>query len=160
MSVFCIDFDDIPKPIPQGFGENCAWAAVEIGQFRESILIPVSYWNRHDYHEQWQTACTRLLSGKSPAVFLVDVRAEWAAMDMSFSWVAYRERSLVHVQNTILWPARSAHAGLQEPHLAAPTRATRSPVVKGATISEWHTDVESIRDYAARLESRLRNGGQ
>lgn len=151
---FGIDFDDAPKPFPDGFEEGFAWAVVKIGDFREQIIIPIEYWTPVEYYSQWHEACNFLLMGKRVSVFLVDVRGNWSAMDKSFAWVAYAEDSIVYIRNILLWPQRFPQAGFHNAHLAAPRRTTRS--VK-PPVSEWRTNLDSIAAFAAQLEARLRN---
>ncbi len=157
---FAIEFDAVQQPLPDHVGTGCAWAAIEVDDFRERIIIPVEYWSPLDYHRQWLAACRCLLAGEARAAFLVDVRGDWSSMNMSFSWVAYVEGASVYVQHHILFPEQFPDAGLLSPHLAVHDRETRStePETLGDPISEWRTKLEAIAAFGSQLEALLRGG--
>lgn len=154
---FRIRFDETPRPLPEWALGSGAWATVEIGHFCESIVIPTDYWGRMQYYEQWYAACRRLLVDHATAAFLVDVTAEWCVMDKCFAWVGYPADSVVYLQNMLLWPPRFPRAGLQNAHLAAQRRRTRSdePGTEGMPVSEWVASAVSIEVFAASLRNQL-----
>lgn len=154
--MFDVDFDRTQRPIPEGW-TGCTWAAIRIGRFRESILIETHYWNRLQYYTQWQAACSRLLSGESPGVFLVGVVGPWRRTRFLFSWVVYIDHGRLYVRNIMLFPRRFPHARFRTAHLAVPKRTTHSGNrgTKNMRISEWRTTLKSVAVLAKRLQRRI-----
>lgn len=74
-----------------------------IGDFKEHLDIPVSYWSLEDYRAQWRDAVSRLVDGGSRSALLTQCFNP--ADDYGYcieSWSLYRYGDTVYVHNQYL----------------------------------------------------------
>jgi CdiI N-terminal domain len=124
---------------------------IKIGEFQEEFTSSLSYWNKTDYLEQWKSALIKTYTG-SPKSCLVTSMFDPLTANFIFLWTLYLDKSVVHIQNQILFLDE-----LDKPFLELnPYESIRDREIisdAGDKISEWDVNVNEIKEYLALLIS-------
>jgi hypothetical protein len=116
-----------------------------IGDFTETFLAPLDFWNREDYERQWMEAARRLLDGADRTGFFTEARWRW--------WTMWLEGDEVIVHEQILVPeALIEPLDPTDPYHQIGVRRAHSE--DGEPISEWRLAVSDIREFVERRASQ------
>lgn len=128
----------IPSKTPR-----MANAEIVIGGHREIVEVPLQYWRREQYREQWRRAIDRIVSGESTACLITGMHDPQKANFIAW-WPMWREGSTVYIQNQILF-MDDVQGGFDEkdPYRHIPKRKTVTD--EGERISEWSVRVSEFR---------------
>jgi CdiI N-terminal domain len=108
----------------------------------------VADWDRRLYERHWARALRRLLEGASRSA-LITSYVEPGLADYLMWWPLYREGDSVYVQNHMLFYAQLAKPfSPEDPWESVPAR--RNVNAEGLRISEWVTDLASVRECLDR----------
>lgn len=92
--MFGIFPEEMPKTIE---GESVSPASIVIDGFKESMTIPLTYWNLDDYRNSWLKSLKEGLANKNHAALVVSMY-EPTLTNFVFTWVVYFEDDVAHVQ--------------------------------------------------------------
>lgn len=128
----------IPSKTPR-----TANAEIIIDRHKEITEVPLQYWRREQYRQQWQSALDRIVSGQ-PTACLITGMYDPKSANFIMWWPMWREGEIVYIQNQILFMDKiRANFNENEPHQYIPKRATVTD--EGEKISEWAVKVSDIR---------------
>jgi hypothetical protein len=126
-----------------GKAPRTANAEIVIGAHKEIAEVPLQYWRRDQYRDQWHGAIERIVSGKPTACLITGMHDPRTANFLMW-WPMWREGEIVYIQNQILFMDDiRASFNESEPHRFIPKRATVTD--DGEKISEWSVNVNDIR---------------
>jgi hypothetical protein len=147
---FSIKF--LSEPVPSEWGQQASQEVlgeITVGEFSERTAVPLNFWSKSQYQEQWRNAANKLLEGnKGKAVFITqffDPQKKETGYVLE-CWPAYREGESVYIQNFYI------------PHESMPENwdinfealiEERNPEDHG---SEWTTTPEDIKRFQAELK--------
>jgi hypothetical protein len=124
---------------------------IRIGSFRESLNLPLGYWAKADYENQWKTGLERVVDGDDS--FLVTSIYKPIGGDLIEVWRIYNQGDQILFQNQFLFPDDPAIliAG-SDVSMEIPTYSRTSD--EGTEISEWSTSRNSIREFLTSLKGQ------
>lgn len=127
-----------------------ALGRIRISDFTEVFCLSLRFWSAADYRQSWRRSIEHLLSGGQAAVScLITSITDPSNSNFVMTWALYRERSVVHVQNSVVFLDEQFDPGM--PWLAIQPRVTLNE--DGMRISEWRTELTAIRSFGERLAS-------
>jgi CdiI N-terminal domain len=104
-----------------------------------------------DYERQWQKACERIIAGEEKSALIVS-HVSPPASEFLVWWPLYRDGEIVHVRNELLFYAMmNVPFSVQEPWNSI--RDRRATNDEGLEISEWDTNLESLRQFVDEKRS-------
>jgi hypothetical protein len=154
--VFAIEITpELGEPAARGPGK---WGTgrVIVGQFRETIRLPLWHWTEADYKRYWHGQVQDLLANGRPAVLLTGPAGEPADVECCPAWILYREGNAITVQNDLLLPevleslASWEMVGTVVPHrpvLICVDEATGAE----HPVSHWDTSLDEVASWWAQL---------
>lgn len=125
-------------------------ASIVIGDFTESMNIPLSYWNINDYKKSWLKSLDEGLTKKNHAALAVSMYEPELA-NFVFVWTLYFKAEIVHVQNSIIFLEEHKNFSPEKINEFIDERTTHDE--DGMKISEWSTDLDSVLDFYKSLKS-------
>lgn len=131
-------------------GAFFAPASIIIGDFTESMNIPLTYWNVNDYKKSWLKSLEEGLAKKNHAALAVSMYEPELA-NFVFVWVLYFKTEIVHVQNSIIFLEEYKNFSPEKINEFIDKRTTHDE--DGMKISEWSTDLDSVLDFYKSLKS-------
>lgn len=139
--MFGIFPEEMPKTIE---GESVLPASIVIDGFKESITIPLIYWNIDDYRNSWLKSLKEGLANKNHAALVVSMY-EPKLTNFVFTWVVYFEDDVAHVQNNIIFLDEVNDFTPDKINDFIDKRSTHDE--DGMKISQWSTDIKNILDF-------------
>lgn len=139
--MFGIFSEEMPTTIE---GESVLPASIVIDGFKESMNIPLTYWNLEDYKKSWLKSLKEGLENKNHAALAVSMY-EPKLMNFVFAWVVYFEDDAAHIQNNIIFLDECNNFTPEKINEFIEKRTTHDE--DGMKISEWSTDIKSILDF-------------
>lgn len=140
----------VPETDP---GVTALYGRITIESFSETFISSLVCWNTGTYYKQWCDALSRVERGE-PAAIITSYVEPGLASHLTW-WPLYPQGDIVYVPNHMLF-----YEQLQKPFSIrdpwAVLRVRRTGDSEGRQISEWVTDVASIRECLIRTEGRLR----
>jgi len=138
-------FGIFPEEMPTTIeGESVLPASIVIDGFKESITIPLTYWNLDDYKNSWQKSLKEGLANKNHAALVVSMY-EPKLTNFVFTWVVYFEGAVAHVQNNIVFLDECNDFTPDKINDFIDKRTIHDE--DGMKISEWSTDIKNILDF-------------
>lgn len=131
-------------------GALFAPAAIVIGDFTESMNIPLTYWNINDYKKSWLKSLDEGLTKKNHAALAVSMYEPELA-NFVFVWALYFKAEIVHVQNSIIFLEEHKKFSPEKINEFIDERTTHDE--DGMKISEWSTNLDSVLDFYKSLKS-------
>lgn len=131
-------------------GAFFAPASIVIGDFTESMNIPLTYWNINDYKKSWLKSLEEGSTKKNHAALAVSMYEPELA-NFVFVWVLYFKAEIVHVQNSIIFLEEQKSFSPEKINEFIDERTTHDE--DGMKISEWSTDLDSVLDFYKSLKS-------
>lgn len=119
-------------------------AYIVINDYKESLKIPIGYWNKSDYIKSWVTMLEDGLNNQT-ASMLVTSMHEPSTMNFFSSWILYYENESVFIQEKINFLDDIKNFNLESLNLYIPNREVVNE--DGLKISEWKTDIKSIYNF-------------
>lgn len=133
-------------------GEQVLPASIIVDDFKESMHIPLSYWNISDYKKNWLLSLEQgICDGKHAALVVSMYRPELT--NFVFAWVLYFEGSLVFVQNNVIFLDKCNEFSPDKINDFIDARTTYDE--DGYKISEWSTDIESVISFFEYLKYEM-----
>ncbi|GLW91215.1 hypothetical protein [Actinokineospora globicatena] len=119
---------------------------ITIGESREYFQAPLDYWGLADYRRSWSVALRKLVDGELATSCLLVSVTDPASANFIGSWPLYREGEQVFLQERLIFMDQlDAPFDIDRPWLSIDPRETVNE--DGMRISEWTTDIQSIRDF-------------
>jgi len=123
------------------------WGLSVLGDFEETFIAPIEWWQPGDYERQWILGARRLLDGAGASAFAVEAGRLW--------WTAWRDGAEVVIQQRLLLaeemaPAWTARADAI-PYELVGQRVTHTE--EGDAVSEWRVALLDIQNFEARRAS-------
>ncbi|SRR5579872_2699841 len=134
-------------------GVQAVYGKIRIGDFSETFTASMARWSTSQYELHWIAALQRILDGAGRSV-LITSYVDPFPEGFLFCWPLYRGGETIHVQNRLLFFDQLL-APFDPNHPWDSIHARRTTNDEGQRISEWTTDVDSIRECAARKRRRL-----
>jgi len=131
-------------------GALFAPASIVIGDFKESMNIPLTYWNINDYKKSWLKSLDEGLTKKNHAALAVSMYEPELA-NFVFVWALYFKAEIVHVQNSIIFLEEHKKFSPEKINEFIDERTTHDE--DGMKISEWSTNLDSVLDFYKSLKS-------
>ncbi|WP_368161922.1 hypothetical protein [Aeromonas sp. R5-3] len=133
-------------------GEQVLPASIIIDDFKESMHIPLSYWNVSDYKKNWILSLEQgICDGKHAALVVSMYRPE--VTNFVFAWVLYFEGSQVFVQNNVIFLDKCNEFSPDKINDFIDARTTYDE--DGIKISEWNTDIENVISFFECLKDEM-----
>ncbi len=124
-------------------------AEIIIDDFNEKLNIPISYWGLSDYKQSWLKSLESGLANKDHAVLAVSMY-EPGKSNFIFVWVIYFEEKNAYLQNRIIFLDEHPNFMPDKINEFIEPRTTHNE--DGMKISEWNTDLDSVRYFYNRLK--------
>ncbi|BDP41533.1 hypothetical protein DAETH_15020 [Deinococcus aetherius] len=121
--------------------------------FEEEFDTPLTYWNEHNYVEQWCEALRRLIEYEQNAVALVTSIRHPDSQNFVFRWILYREGDTVFIQQHVLFAA-VAGGRLSSTDAQAHIHRRNRVNEEGYSISEWPVSFEDVGQFLGRCEGK------
>jgi CdiI N-terminal domain len=124
---------------------------IEIGDFRENILIPISFWPIQKYVSQWKEAIDSIsdgTTGKKSALITQIYDPEDA--EYVNCWPIYRDGETVFVQNRLLFK-KDLDEGFNPENIERYIDKRESIDEDGNEISEWKTTISELQQWQKEL---------
>lgn len=131
-------------------GERVQPASIVIGNYTESLYLPLSYWSADDYKKAWLASLREGLARKDHAALAVSMY-EPEQTNFIFTWVLYFQGMDVYVHNNMVFLDECCDFTVEQINKFVEPRTTHNE--EGMKISEWHTDLKSVIDFYHRLEA-------
>ncbi len=142
--------DLVPETDP---GVVAIYGKISIDEYVETFVTSLVFWDRRRYQHHWLSALGRLLEGANKSA-LITSYVEPGLSDHLLWWPLYRVGDAVYVQNHMLFYSHLAKPFSQEdPWQSIPERTTVN--AEGRRISEWATDLPSIRGCFDRRKNLI-----
>jgi len=133
--------------VPESDG-HAVYGKIKVGDYAETFVSSLVCWTAADYQRQWLEACERLVGGESVSALIVSY-VNPALSEFLVWWPLYRDGDVVHVQNELL-----IYEQVPTPFVVEdPWSSVRERLIAnddGMEISEWDTQIQSIRDFLRR----------
>lgn len=129
-------------------------ARIIIGDFSESLLIPLHYWSKSNYLGQWLDALDRIVGSDDSTAALVtemynSLKDHYALM----WWPIYRLGDYVYVRNGYLNTSSLPNpVTFESLYTLIPKR---DPNIQSDGPSEWISTLANVKEFRATLQSRL-----
>jgi len=135
------------------FGESSTYAQIIIGDFIERFVVPLIFWSKKDYIQQWVAAIEKLLNSddnKNVSVALLTTMYDPKMANFYACWFLYREGSVVYVQNSMMILENLPEAfKLENIHSYVPAREMITD--EGDKISEWATSTRELGEFLNKV---------
>ncbi|MEN4791128.1 hypothetical protein ABEG93_09670 [Pantoea agglomerans] len=119
-------------------------ALIFIDEFKESLHLPLSYWNLIDYKKSWLKSLEEGLSSKTHSALAVSMY-DPTQTNFIFTWVLYFEGNDVYVHNNVIFLDECQGFTPESINKFVEPRTTHDE--DGIKISEWNTDLKSVLDF-------------
>ena len=139
---------------PSLTGGNELRGEIEIGDFKEAVVIPISYWSKLDYISHWQRAVKILLDGDESArtALITEMYDPENALYIN-CWPIYREGEIVYVHNRLLFTKDLPESfDLEEIGKYMDDREATDE--DGNRISEWRTTAAELTRWLGDLNEQ------
>ncbi len=142
--MFDIKFtSNLPRKV---YGEEVLDAEIVIGSFSEQFTIPIGFWTKKDYINQWCAAAESLLNEPFEAsTALLTSMYEPQSVNFLFSWILYKTDKTIYVQNSILNLDGAQKFELENLNSYIPDRETETD--EGQKISEWEISQDDLKGF-------------
>ena len=138
----------VPETDP---GVTAVYGKIEIGQYSETFVCSLVSWDRLRYRRHWWQSLRRLLDGADRSALITSYVQPELANHLVW-WPLYRQGKTVHVQNQLLF-YNQLPAPFSERNPWSSVGERKILNAEGRTISEWTTDIDSIRTFLERSEA-------
>jgi hypothetical protein len=121
---------------------------IVIGDFAETFIAPLGFWDESDYCRSWRQAFEVLNANPRSTSCLMTSVTDPSSSNFLVCWPMYREDESVYIQNAIIF--LDEIEGAFNP--AAPwdyVGPRRGIDEDGNKISEWITSMDSLREFFA-----------
>lgn len=119
---------------------------IEIGTYKEELLLSLLVWTRADYLRHWDEALHQILVADTSC--LVTSMRDLAVSDFINRWLLYRDGESVLFQNQVLFAADVQQELVgSSSWRSVPTRRTHTN--DGHQISEWNVLLSDIQLFLA-----------
>ncbi|MGE7990492.1 hypothetical protein ACQKPE_05480 [Pseudomonas sp. NPDC089554] len=129
--------------------EKVVACSIELGEEKERFFIPVEYWSREKYIEEWKRSFKQGFEACRHSALIVSMRnAEY--LNFVAVWVLYFEADVVVVQNQIVFLDELVE-GFDYNKINSYIGARESFNEDGEKISEWVVPLVDVIDCFQRL---------
>jgi hypothetical protein len=143
----------VTEPVSEGAtGSEAVYGRIRIGDYQETFITSLSFWNRPQYERHWATALQRIVGGKDRSALItscVEPPLDVTSDDFLVWWPLYRDGDTGYVQNQLLF-FKQLSSPFSLDRAWESVRERQVVNVEGSQISEWITNVQNIRDYLNR----------
>ncbi|MFJ7271318.1 hypothetical protein ACIQV3_32530 [Streptomyces sp. NPDC099050] len=127
---------------------------IVIADFVEHFRTDLCFWSKQDYWRSWLAAIEVLEEQGHAASCLVTSIADPGSSHVAMCWPLYREGERVFVQNAmIIFDDLPVPFDIDRPWLSIQPHTTVDE--DGNRISEWSTDMESVREFGRRIAAHV-----
>jgi CdiI N-terminal domain len=119
---------------------------IVIGDFTETFMVPLGFWDESDYRHSWRRAFEVLNENSHSTSCLMTSMTDPGNSNFLACWPMYREGEDVYIQNAIIFLDEikgsfdlNAPWGFIEPRHGIDE--------DGNKISEWITSMDSLREF-------------
>lgn len=127
-------------------GSAWAYGSITIGDFTETFIVPLGFWDESEYRRSWRQAFEVLNANPRSASCLMTSMTDPRNSNFLACWPMYREGEDVYIQNAIIFPGETGEAfnpAMPWNHVP-PRRAIDEDANK---ISEWITSMDALREF-------------
>jgi hypothetical protein len=130
--------------VPDSEGQ-AAYGKIHIEEYAETFITSFVHWTAADYERHWQEACERLIAGERESALIVSYVAP-PTSELLVWWSLYRENDIVHARNEMMFYTQTkVPFSIEDPWSSV--RERRILTDDGLEISEWDTNIRSIREF-------------
>lgn len=130
--------------VPESEGK-AVYGKIHINDYVESFVASLAEWSMADYERQWHLGCERIVAGEEKSALIVSCVSPPVSEYLVW-WPLYRDGEIVHVRNELMFYGQTKSPfSLQDPWRAI--RDRKMTTDEGLEISEWDTNVASIREF-------------
>jgi hypothetical protein len=123
---------------------------ITMGNFYESLIIPIHFWSKEDYLAQWKSALNEILSSTKSQSALIVHMLDPDDNEYVICWPLYRIDEIVYIQSRIILPEDTN--GIFELEKIQEYIGERETISEdGEIISEWEVSVEAIQASLNKL---------
>jgi hypothetical protein len=145
--VFAIELQAAPRA-GEGMGRAAeASGRITIGDFTETFVVPLGFWDESDYRRSWRRAFEVLDDAADSTSCLMTSVTDPRESDFIVCWPMYRAGEVVYIQNAMIFLDET---GAEDFDPAVPWRFV-SPRQEtdedGNKVSEWITSMGSLREF-------------
>lgn len=132
-----------------------ASAEIVVNDFRERLSIPLGYWAKNDYEEQWIAAITSILEPNTTKAALVTEMYDPLTANFINIWPLYKDDDRIYIQNSILFLDK-LKGDFQISQLSSYVLERETINEDGDDISEWNISIKDLEEFIS--ESRVKVG--
>lgn len=133
------------KCIKTNLTEDINYGRITIDDFEELFELPTDYWNFGDYISHWVKELTDVVEGKTKTALLTTMFYPDQA-NFFITWPIYRDGDTVYVQNRIIF-LEEIEGDFEIEKLSEYVGDRMTIDEDGKKISEWKTDIASIKEF-------------
>jgi hypothetical protein len=147
-NVFAIKLQS-PREAREGNGSPAeASGKIIIGDFTETFMVPLGFWDESDYRHSWRRAFEVLNANLHSTSCLMTSMTDPDNSNFLICWPMYREGEDVYIQNAIIF--LDEIEGAFDPEAPWSFVQPRHRIDEdGNKISEWVTTMGSLREFFA-----------
>ena len=139
------------KAIESEFNETVLPAYIIIGDFKEGLQIPVTYWSVEQYYASWLACLEEGIRDESKSTLVVSMYAP-KDINFLFSWILYFRGENVIIQNKIIFSEGIDDFSINRLNEYAGEYEAYSD---GEKVSEWYTTVDEVREFICYLKGNI-----
>ena len=144
--MFAIELQSQREAGEMNGGPAEASGRIVIGDFTETFNVPLGFWDESDYRRSWRQAFEVLNTNPHSTSCLMTSMTDPDSSNFLACWPMYREGEDVYIQNAIIF--LDEIEGAFDPAAPWGWVGPRHGVDEdGNKISEWTTDMDSLREF-------------
>lgn len=134
---------------------QAVYGKILLGDYTETFVASLVCWSPRNYEEHWRHALERLITGSDRSALIASY-VEPGMSEFLTWWPLYQDLNrIVYVRNELLIYSQLIRPFSSE-LLWTFIRQRQTMTSEGLPISEWITDIESIRECLARKAKGVR----
>jgi hypothetical protein len=150
---FAINFVDIVRENMSPKHDK-AVGQIIIGDFKEELIIPLDFWLKSDYIEQWKDGVNKIIStgGEVRSALITEMYNPKHPDFPAMYWALYRTDEAILIQN-YYQPLNTVQNDFTYDDLYKLIADRENPITKDiAPVSEWTTTLDELKEWQEKLK--------
>lgn len=129
---------------------NTQVGEIIIGEVREFFHSSLSYWNQHQYLNQWREGINRICMGEANSSLITDMYEPNSSNIIQW-WVLRCDNELVRARNELLFLGDLEQPFIEE-NIYKYIEERPAVNKKGKRISEWEVNISELHNFYLKLQ--------
>lgn len=144
---FDIKFTNVGNVLP--LSPDIPNGLIQLGDYSENLIIPIEYWTKEQYEEQWQNALHDICNRPNSSTLIVTAMFDVTYSEYVECWALYRKDDTIFVQNKLLFTS-DINYEFDINKLSEYIGERKTVTEEGHLISEWVILKEDISNYLTK----------